>query len=152
MSWNYWAIDDAARDVFAGLTQKSDWYKALGTLKVGQTGEPECSLLGHQPSQLWIEGTRDQPAPICFLFRGEIRAEGGPDPDVGFISADSVTALCEALQQDDSYFLGLIRSTEDAQNYKLDLRSEMLIFPKVRAFFAEAAKRARAAIVLLDHW
>jgi hypothetical protein len=152
MSWNYWAIDDAARDTLAGLTRKSDWYSALGTLKVGQTGEPQCSLLGYQPSPLWIEATRDQPAPICFLFRGEVRAEGGPDPDVGFIGAASVTALRETLQQDDSYFLELIRATEDARKYQWDLRGQMLIFPLLRAFFAEAAKRGKAAIVVLDHW
>ena len=151
MSWNYWAIDDAARDTLAGLTRKTDWYSALGTLKMGEIGEPHCSLHGYQPSPHWIEATRDQASPICFLFRGEFRAEGGPDPDVGFISAASVTALCESLLQDDSYFLGLIGATEAAQKYQLDFRSEMLIFPKLRAFFAEAAKRQKAAIVLLDH-
>ena len=152
MSWNYWAIDDAARDTLAGLSRKTDWYSALGTLKIGKTGEPQCSLIGYQVSPLWIEATCDQPAPICFLFRGEFRAEGGPDPDVGFISAASVTALCEALRQDDSYFLGLIRATEAAQKYQFDFRDEMLIFPMLRVFFAEAAKREKAAIVLLDHW
>jgi hypothetical protein len=150
MSWNYWAIDDAARDALAGLTRKSDWYKALGTLKCGETGEPHCSLLGYQPSRLWIEATRDLPAPIRFLFTGEFGAHGGPDPDVGFIGAASVTSLCEALQQDDAYFLGLIRATEDARKYQLDLSGEMLIFPLLRTFFAQAAKRVKAAIVLLN--
>ena len=152
MSWNYWAIDDAARDAFSGLTQKKDWYTVLGAFKVGEPGEPHCSLLRYQPSRLWIEATGDQPPPICFLFRGEIRAFGGPDPDVGFISAASVTALCEALRQDDSYFLDLIHATEGAQKYQLDLRREMLFFPLIRAFFAEAASKGKAAIVLLDDW
>ena len=98
MSWNYWGIDDAAYDAFAGLTTKSDWYKLLGALKIGKTAEPQCSLLGYQPSPLWIKATRDQPAPICSLFRGDLWAEGGPDPDVGFIRAASVAALCEALK------------------------------------------------------
>jgi hypothetical protein len=150
MSWHFWAIDDSARDALAGLTRKLEWYNALGALKLGQTGEPECSLLEYQPSPLWIEATRDQPAPLCFLFRGELRAEGGPDPDVGFIGAVSVNALSESLRQDDSYFLGLIRATEAARKHQWDLSEEMLMFPMIRAFFERAAKRGKAAIVILD--
>lgn len=150
MSWHFWEIENNARAVLLGLTRKIDWYNALGTLKLGKTSDKECSLLKEDPSPLWIEATRNQPAPLCYLFRGELRAEGGPDPDVGFIGAPTVKALSEVLRQSDAFFLNLIQMTESAQVHNWVCKDELLLFPPLRAFFEHAADSGKAAIVMRD--
>lgn len=150
MSWYLFEVDDQARSLFMPLRTKSEWYEVMGQLNVGAANDATCGLLS-ETWPLWVEATSNAPKPLNYLFRGEFHALGGADPDVGFIGADNVARLAEALQAPDTYFLGLLEATSFGATSSLgSCKNELLILPVLRNFYATAASKRKAAIVLMD--
>jgi len=141
----FYELSDAAKTSFAGLNSKSEWYDALGQWKL----ESAPQLDAEQSLQYgWIWALRDQPYPLGKLFSGDLHTnpDGTGDPEVVFLGAQLVQSLARELAENDkAFFLELLSADE---KFRADRSAYISLLEPIRSFFAAAASRGQAVIVM----
>jgi hypothetical protein len=135
-----WQVDDEARVHLIDGAPKGRWYDVLGTLAL----ESLPALDAEESVATWDYQLRDQPYPGSVLFAGEMHTaqDGFDDPNVSFIGKRLVKELAT--------WLSLNRDAIQVAVADPRMPNPMWLYEPITRFFASAAERDKAIIVLWE--
>ncbi|HWV16327.1 MAG TPA: hypothetical protein VN030_12920 [Cellvibrio sp.] len=139
---SFFQVPDDIKVKLQKLTEESDWYSFMGELNLGEA--VECDLEDSWP--LWQNTTMSLNTELKYLFMGDVkpRLDEGGGPQVGFVSANTVTQIAKIFNDNDrSYFVEILESGG------LSAETDIYFYDVLKSFLNDCKHKQKAILLVL---